>query len=46
MTSTSLTHFLAAATSATLVTSAGASVRELSMLRGNDPTTLAWRCVR
>ncbi len=46
MTSTSLTHCPAAASSATLVMPVGASVREPSTLRGNDSTTLAWRRVR
>jgi hypothetical protein len=46
MTATSLTLFLAAATSAKRTMPAGASVRERSALRGNDHTTLALRCVR
>ncbi len=46
MTATSLTLFLAAATSAKRTMLAGASVREQWILRGNDHTTLALRCVR
>ena len=46
MTATSLTLFLAAATSAKRTMLAGASVREQWILRGNDHATLALRCVR
>ena len=46
MTATSLTYFLAAATSATRTMSVGASLRAQTRLRGNDQTILAWRCVR
>jgi hypothetical protein len=45
MTSTALTHFLAAATQATCTMPIGASSRAQASLRGSGPT-LAWRCVR